>query len=28
MAVSVRDRLLNLGVIIEDSKEGSSWRWA
>lgn len=23
----IRDRLLELGVIIEDSKEGSSWRW-
>jgi cysteinyl-tRNA synthetase len=23
----VRDRLRELGVIIEDSKEGSSWRW-
>jgi cysteinyl-tRNA synthetase len=23
----VRDRLKELGVIIEDSKEGSSWRW-
>jgi cysteinyl-tRNA synthetase len=23
----VRDRLLALGVILEDSKEGASWRW-
>jgi cysteinyl-tRNA synthetase len=23
----VRDRLLELGVVIEDSREGSSWRW-
>jgi cysteinyl-tRNA synthetase len=23
----VRDRLLSLGVILEDSKEGTSWRW-
>jgi cysteinyl-tRNA synthetase len=23
----VRDRLLELGVIIEDSKEGTTWRW-
>jgi cysteinyl-tRNA synthetase len=23
----IRDRLLALGVIIEDSKEGTSWRW-
>jgi cysteinyl-tRNA synthetase len=24
---TIRDRLKDLGVIIEDSKEGSSWRW-
>ncbi len=23
----IRDRLMELGVIIEDSKEGTSWRW-
>jgi cysteinyl-tRNA synthetase len=23
----IRDRLAELGVIIEDSKEGTSWRW-
>jgi len=28
MADSIRKRLSELGVIIEDSKEGSSWRWA
>ncbi|NPV85529.1 MAG: cysteine--tRNA ligase [Anaerolineae bacterium] len=24
---TIRDRLLDLGVVIEDSKEGSTWRW-
>ena len=23
----IRDRLTELGVILEDSKEGTSWRW-
>jgi len=23
----IRDRLKELGVTIEDSKEGTSWRW-
>jgi cysteinyl-tRNA synthetase len=24
---TVRDRLTSLGVIIEDSRDGSQWRW-
>lgn len=28
MADSIRDRLTDLGVTVEDSAEGSSWRWS
>jgi cysteinyl-tRNA synthetase len=28
MSDLIRDRLKELGVVIEDNKDGTSWRWS